>query len=301
MRKVRYKDHVGYTQRGKLKIKIHSGDYLSKVCQLIAEVESNGVLGTVMNYDGTGMTAGLLQAIAVYPRSLRDNNSKNDQGPLWKQVVALGEYAHPIKCKLNENGVSLTDDGRVVHRGTGRLVSGRKLLKILTGSPDGNAAPESRGWITAFHEVFSDERTRGAQLGFLARHVEGIGNKRLRYCKSEYERSLTVSGCFLDSDSVLYSQAGPNTELAIAMFFGHSVNAPGFALKKLCRAVGLAGNPACTDEGTARVVIRALGNTPFGRWDDDIKYGRYQRTRKAAMKLWPKELFGKGGIMPEKL
>jgi hypothetical protein len=54
----------------------------------------------------------------------------------------------------------------------------------------------------------------------------------------------------------------------------------------------------------ARELILGLGNTKFGRWDDDIRHGRYQRTRRVAKEsgLWPEELFvGADAIMPADL
>ncbi|MCZ2108032.1 MAG: hypothetical protein LC118_00410 [Dehalococcoidia bacterium] len=54
----------------------------------------------------------------------------------------------------------------------------------------------------------------------------------------------------------------------------------------------------------AKLLIQKLGNNPFGRWDDDIRTGRYQRTRHHAMAsgLWPTKLFdGPEAIMPADL
>jgi hypothetical protein len=48
------------------------------------------------------------------------------------------------------------------------------------------------------------------------------------------------------------------------------------------------------------VLIKKLAITKYGRWDDDIPNGRYQRTRNFAAKIWPSELFvGNKAIMPK--
>jgi hypothetical protein len=81
-------------------------------------------------------------------------------------------------------------------------------------------------------------------------------------------------------------------DLASAFFWSYCVNAPAMA-RKIFKKHG-------HDPGK---LIRALGKSRFGRWNADIKGGRYQRTRKHAMnatRLWPSELFlGTDAICPK--
>jgi hypothetical protein len=86
----------------------------------------------------------------------------------------------------------------------------------------------------------------------------------------------------------------------MSVYWSNSVNAPGHALKLLCRVAD--AYPSSRDPLFAKALVTALGNTSFGRWDDDIPGGRYQRTRLAAMQVWPFELFeGPTAIMPKDL
>ena len=74
-------------------ILVENPTHLEKALYLTSIVESGAKFGTIVMFDGTGVTAGLTQAIAVYPRELQheDNNALDDQGPLWKLLSRM-EY-----------------------------------------------------------------------------------------------------------------------------------------------------------------------------------------------------------------
>lgn len=107
--------------------------------------------------------------------------------------------------------------------------------------------------------------------------------------------------------SALTDEMTPEFDLAMAMFWSNTVNAPGAALRKLCQAADMLGREYgdFSEERQvkfAKRLVNKLGNTTFGRWDDDIPGGRYQRTRRAATKVYPRRLFvGPQAIMPKDL
>jgi hypothetical protein len=91
----------------------------------------------------------------------------------------------------------------------------------------------------------------------------------------------------------------------MAVFFSNSVNAPAMAFRKLHQA--LSNSPVTsyyrgvplTKGPKANRIINALGTADYARWNFRLVSGRYQRTRKAAMKVWPKDYFtGEYSIMP---
>ena len=89
IRRLKYKNYAGLQIKATVPVKISPygmQEHLGRAAYLTEQVESNGMYGSVMNYDNTGMTAGLHQAIAVYPKELEDKdfNAADDQGPLWK-------------------------------------------------------------------------------------------------------------------------------------------------------------------------------------------------------------------------
>jgi hypothetical protein len=105
---------------------------------------------------------------------------------------------------------------------------------------------------------------------------------------------------------VTVGEISQELDLAMAMYWSNSVNAPGAARVRLERALRAIHpeTPMTAPGRFARVLIRKLGNTGFARWDDDLKNGRYQRTRRYALKsdLWGRELFvGTNPIFPKNL
>jgi hypothetical protein len=292
--------------------------HLSRAGWLTAEVESGGCYGTVMNYDGTGMTAGIHQAIAVYPRQLEDDRIDNDQGPLWKLLVQMRTAApnsyHLVELfsRMLNWGWYLDNDGVVRHQLTGVRVSGQLLRDGLSG-PGGVVPTKGKGrikaneWANAFYRAFSDVTTFHAQNEFGLAHFTKRAKVKMKPCSNQYYRRFTLHdylyGPHLHISNVKYPWESVAMDLAICMFWSHTVNAPGKTLRVLCSDVdswGLPGKDYTPGRETARRIIALLGNNPYGRWDDDIKHGRYQRTRDAAMEVWPENLFeGDHNVMPK--
>jgi hypothetical protein len=288
-------------------------NHLDEASWLTAMVESNGRFGCVMNYDGTGMTAGIHQAIAVYPSALADNNRVNDQGPLWKlldEFRTLGLTA-AIDRHLKEYGVYLSLDGKCVSEDTGKPVTGQFIRNMFTGDAegimplDGKGRRECRRWVVEFHEAFSEPYGLDAQLNYGKRHFETMSRRRLRFCRNDAYAKMTLSEVFYDGVSLTAVCGLPDHySLAMSLFWSHSVNAPGYALKVLCRkVVDKLGVEAIKEQSpmVSKAIVAAFGNSSFGRWSDDLENGRYQRTRNYAKKYWDAGLFDVECIMPYKV
>jgi hypothetical protein len=298
-------------------------------------VETGAKFGSVVAYDGTGMTAGLDQHIAVFPKELanEDFNAKDDQGSLWKllrrmEVVdgspAFRHALNRLWAKFDACGWYLSQDGylrysqdKAVKRknfshdaAAGDLVYGFEIRDVLTPvggkvkGKDHNAAI----WAAAFHELFAHPDGFKAQQHFGEEHLVTRSKKRRKWKKN------TASGLLASVEEVAYRgeitvlRAGtPNwsheMDLAMCMYQAHSVNAPGKA-NRLIADVHQRVHPETHQLLFAERLIQKLGTSSYGRWDDDLKTGRYQRTRSAARAsgLWPRRLFdGRNAVMPKDL
>ncbi len=166
----------------------------------------------------------------------------------------------------------------------------------------GSQRKKATAWMEAFHEVISHRSTFRAQVEYAKEHVVKSADR----WKMKVPPVMSVQEIFYAYSHVSSAKIEENIslemDLAAAFFWSNSVNAPSKAkriLQEVVRSVGLTNVT-----GFPKYLISHLGNTDFGRWDDDIPQGRYQRTRKAAMKLdlWPSKLFeGPDAIMPEDL
>jgi hypothetical protein len=305
MKRIKYKKFAGVRIKGKVPLEKPEGldrlYHLNRVEWLTAMVESGGVFGTVQNYDGTGMTAGLHQAIACYPRA-------QGQGPLWDLLRQIGMLA-PIGRRpelldmLFVAGIWCDNEGtwRKEDRKLGRL----RIREEFTGSKEGVIPLRGPGreraekWARLFHECFSDSVTfqlqQQAGADWLYKRLDqALGFSRKH--KKTTVRDAVYDAALLGRVEVV--DLGLEKDLALAVYWSHSVNAPNAALRRLCKAADEA-DPLDNPRDFAKALIRRLAKAKFGRWHYTVKNGRYQRTRRAARKLWPAEFFkGKGAIMP---
>ncbi len=323
MKRITFKKFAGVRKRGVVPIALPETNlHIDRAVWLTCLVESGGRFGCVINFDGTGMTASIGQAIAVYPRGLGDETKKNDQGPLWRVLNRLNQlndniYVGPLaylNSDLRDIGWFVSPDNKCRSIRTGKLISGQAIRKEFTGSADGvmpvkgQDRKRAERWVKSFHDVFASLSTHDLQLALEKEHfVKRADRVKLRFCKDRSKRLYTLQDLIYEPEhisSITVNQMGSEMDLAMAMYWSHSVNAPGFALKKFCRQViDKKIKPGETELGRdlAKYIIKKLGKTSFGRWDVNIEHGRYQRTRTHAMKLWPRDLFvGKDAIMPKK-
>lgn len=318
MRKITFNKYSGLRIKGRIPLEMKAKDplvisksHIEMAFYITAVIESGGVFGTVINYDGTGMTAGIHQAIAVYPKNLKA------QGPLWKLLSRM--YVLPetplslinIREELHDFGLDLTADG-VVRNESGNPVSGTVLRKFF-GTPQGKLGKgEDRARaeqvIQLFHGLFSDERTHGLQVASGTEHFLKIAERtKLRFSKAPRTKCSNIQqqiyGPLTDKHfSMLRTEdMSPELNLAMCLYWSYLVNAPGMALKKMCKTLD-AIDRRTTGWGDkfSRLLVRNLGTSSYGRWDDDIDSGRYQRTRRVMMMgLFDAALFRKGAIMPK--
>lgn len=327
MKRIKFNKYAGIKIKGKKETKLDTDGNglitpIEKALWLTAMVESNGVYGSVMNYDGTGITAGIHQAVAVYPKNLKV------QGSLWGllrdiQLVLSTPEQYATEAKLTymalqemfmDENVELTADGVLRYMGTGNALSGYHIRDLLTGSYDGvmpkigKNRVRAENFVLKFHKLFSNPTTFQVQNKYGLKHFAKLVNRRMRFSKK-------FSKCTIDqfvykrlykSNSLLCTkedQASDAVDLAMAMFWSHSVNSPGQALRIFCKAANLASSDPTKDEDGyqfAKNLIRYLGTSSYGRWDDNLKNGRYQRTRKYAKKIFNAGLFkGSNPIMPK--
>ncbi len=319
MRRVKYGKYAGLRIRGGIERPRAVDTHLDRAEWLASMVESDGMYGSVFSADGTGITASIGQLVAVYPRMLDDDIKRNDQGPLWKFLWRLGMASNPnlpreyatIMGRLRHMGWHLSPDGKV-YWPDGTLISGPEIRLELTGATNGVMPVKGKGrmraewWAVAFHELFAQHATFKAQHNFTKEHfAKRAARVPLRFCLDKHP---TLTDAVYDGRP-LSTAALPvrvPLDLAMCMYWSHSVNAPGKALKVICKVlnrVTTSPHIICdhvTDDVFAVHLIRALAKTKYGRWHWTEKNGRYQRTRKAAKKVWPARFFTKAdALMPK--
>jgi len=311
-------------------------DELSHVARaywLTTKVETGAKFGAVVMYDGTGVTGGPDQHVAVYPKELanEDYNAADDQGGLWKLMRRLeyadGDSSYHVAVSrlwmaLGAHGWYVSQDGALRYtddtedaagraRKAGDLVNGNEIRDALT--PTGGRVPRSgpawdkaRSWALMFNEVLAHPDGHRAQIEFGKEHlVERVQSRRINLgtkAKPSWKKLSGIYPAEVSSLRVGGASWDEGLDLAMCVYQSHSVNAPAIANRCLARAVKLQGG--ITRGDFPEKLISYLGTSTYGRWDDDIKNGRYQRTRSAARAsgLWSRGLFdGPAAIMPRDL
>lgn len=311
MKKITFNGFSGYKIVGTRKDESLAYSHLDLVSKVTASVESGGVFGTVINYDGTGMTAGIHQAIAAYPKDL------TAQGPLWKLLCRA--YALPARLdafsrlleELSNSGFELTRDGVLRTHRKGVPATGEEIRKFF-GTPggmldDSDESGRAERIIMLFHELFSHEATIQLQLAFGMEHfLKSAERVKLRFSTSPRIRGSNLQDQIYtpyagkNISRLIHREMEPNFDLAMCLYWSYSVNAPGMALKKMCETLDVVDRRANKwTEEFPKLLVQALGTCSYGRWDDDIDNGRYQRTRTELMKYFDSDLFKDDAIMPK--
>lgn len=283
--------------------------FWEKAVWLTTQVESGGRFGTIISYDGTGITAGITQTIAVYPRELEseDGNALNDQGPLWNLLNQIRE-ANPkttyhLEAALKEKNLVLNSEGVLLKLPEEEVAAGQYIRNVL--SPTNGKVKRftsdwktTKQWALLFNEVFANPDSYEAQVLHSVNHLQTIVNRKNRHCD--------IQKLFEVYDEDIHQES--SIQLAMSIFLSFSVNAPSMAYRKMRQALEIEKalsrdkRKAPQSQDLARRIIRVFGTSNFGRWNMSHPHGRYQRTRKAAMKLWPEIFFiGSGCVMPKRL
>lgn len=292
--------------------------FMMRAFWLTSMAECLARFGVVNMRDGTGVTAGLHQAVACLPRSTKA------QGDLFKMLWRLNQCVD-----LEETRVGSLLAGQdwflgaagVLVDAAGRPVSGSEFRAVVT--PPGGVTPnegpdwrQARLWAVAFHELFVDERTHRAQI------LCGMEWLTKRVCRSRNDKYLhgaTIEEvAFRDGAHSGEPFMTPEADLAHALLMSFAVNAPTWAfqaydasLKKAHRRKKITYSEANLKNGGyvhdltddprfAKDLIKALANKSK-KWDDDVRGSRYHRSRDAAMDIWESYLFEDRGVMPADL
>jgi len=328
----KFRTFSGPLIRGKRKFELAKpNNHWDRVAWLTANVESGGKFGAVIGYDGTGMTAGITQAIAVYPRAPQGQDLS--QGPLWTLIERIRKDEPKVVAdfdkKIRRKGWFTGSRGEVRSYKTKEVVSGQLIREEFTPHagktpPSGPEWDRSKDWALLLHQMFSDPRTFDIQVEYSIDHFLNNSTKEHRFIIDAKRRidkklndNLSPNSCSLralvyDSTSgTSLLSSSSYLDLALAVFHSHSVNAPGIAFRKLAQAIEIFTNkyrrwPNLDDEDDrfsfSKLLITVLANTTFGRWNYTDAEGRYHRTRRTAMKVWHKSFFkGERAIMPRRL
>ncbi len=299
---VTFKDYSGFLVRGSVPVPPVPPDapHVVKTFYLLSRLEAAN-FGTVQSYDGVGMSAGPLHAIAV-TRSMA-------QGPLWGLIAMIFEHCpegtsievDELRKFLRGYAVYVTLEGDLVDL-HGKKVSGQYIRSSILATPNGRVPSEecwqheqAKNVALLFNRVFSSPATFSAQQAFtirwLLRGQQEIENRaytkyvKIKVRPQDVMRFLSHAGT---------EELGIELDLAMAVYHAFSVNAPTPAVSELRKAMS-----ATVPREFVRALIRGLGTKKFARWKDtpDNK-NRYDKTRLAAHSsgLWPAELIDE--LMP---
>ena len=277
----------------------NTNNHLDRALYLTSLVEVGGKFGLVQSYDGAGMSAGLEQKIAIYPKSLA-------QGSLWQMLLELKVAVKESDCPplkniikaLSDTGWFLDNAGILRHRKNGSEVTGSEIRNEFT-PPDGKTPSsgsdweKAKHWAILFNELFNHPATFDIQI-MSAKKSLLLSNKA-----SEYTAYKATTGVENPSILVVGENITVEQDLAMCVYHAHSVNGPVPA--KDCLKASRPDNST----GWAKRLIRLLGTKKFGSWADTSDgRNRYDRTRIVAKTsgLWDESLFiGPDAIMPENL
>ncbi len=303
--------------------------HVGRAYWLTTKVETGAKYGAVMAYDGTCMTAGPDQHIAVYPKELieEDWRAEDDQGSLWDLLAKLRKHRgsdpgfdaclDALLVELAKDGFtigggghlcyaadhSVTVKGRPISVKTGDPVHGSIIRNTYTGPSDGKvpktgpAWEKAKKWATLWHDLTVHPAGHAAQLDF------GITHLVERTQRRQLAGLGTVESAVYGPSGIVHTTMEGLADLALCVYHAHSVNGPSpasTALAAALHATPIRSNP----DAFARDLVRRLGNNSYGRWDDDVENGRYQRTRSNAKSsgFWPETFFvGPTAIMPKDL
>lgn len=327
---VTYRSYSGPKISGAVKyIPSPTATHWERVFNVTTAVESgSGGYGAIVGYDGTGITAGLHQAILVYPKELanEDYESSQDQGSLvqllrlfefipnfperdklWYEFKLNGWYVAPDNKIRYTIGKAVKVRNKLISVSPGDVVFGAELRNTITGfegkvPKTGPLWDNACKWATLFHKVFVNPVTFPIQIKF------GMDHSKHSSMSMRLKNGLSVSQfIYGSSDSQEPFIDCPELDIAMTVFWSHSVNAPAIAKKCLQKAVDqtkFQGYKVGNKKDFGKVLLKILGTTQYGRWDDDVVGGRYQRTRDIMMKtscsLWEPKHFAALGVMPRK-
>lgn len=260
--------------------------HIRRALWLSAKVENNATFGTIQSYDGCGMSGGLEHQVSVYPRNL------SAQGTLFKTISSFPDAAtEKLTAELSSVNWEIDkSSGLLVNKATRKTIPGNEIRDEFT--PVDGVVPatgpfhnHAKKWAVIFAELFADPRTYESQIqAGLVRTGALDSIERSAYAarlgRDKFHANQLVVGSDLTADD----------DLALCVYHCFKVNAPSVAKTCLKSTVPYGENL------WSRRLVGTISIKQYGNWDK-----RYNTTRRIAMAsgLWPVELFGKAGIMPD--
>ena len=302
----KYKKYSGPVLYGRDKIDIEmdttwdDAPFLEKLVYITATVESGGFYGSVFMADGTGITAGLCQHVAILPRRMQ-------WGGFWKLMAFIDcvfpVYHYDLSRLLEEQGWFFQPD--CVLRGYDDIpvpvhVFRNTVTPVDGAVPDGGPELEdSVRWCKAVRQIFAHPHTYRAQLMYECRHFQKMIERNHFRRNSASSASLFWNSFHGVLDGKRVSDVAfprgvtcqtpfedPHIELAMLVLLSFAVNAPKWAYTALDKTLKFHGHNGMVPlDGHTRSrlfaceLVKNLEQAGGTKWDDDRKYGRYQRTR----------------------
>lgn len=265
-----------------------TGPHLDRAFWLTTMVESGGKAGSIMAADGTGMTASLEQLVAVYPRNM------NEQGSLFGILQELSAIVHLDEfLSFGEMGWELVE-GVLRDKKTTRAIMPPVIQNTFT-PPHGHVPvrgpqwAQSKKWALEFHKLFAHPVTLSMQIKYGMDQFVKFSKTKSPRLRKQSVSDLIYKGDIKQIDSF---EGNVINDLAMSVWWSYKVNGPTPALERLFDAA-MDHKPDSPEFG--QHLIKLLRTSKYGRWATN----RYDRTRKHAMTIWPKELFeGPDAVMP---
>jgi hypothetical protein len=268
--------------------------FWQRILWLIAQVEVGGRYGTVVGYDGTGITASVIQMVAVYPYLI----SSGLQGPLWSLVEKIRDFDESITENLDEE---LSNCNWHLKDSYVRRISDNVPIKpfvlrneltpndgkIIKGSSNWDHAKQ---WALIFNEIFSNNKAFKIQDREAISFIKNIAlRKNSKLNGSSVIETLTQEENNSGIDTILCRDS--TSHLLIATVISFMINCPSLTIKIIS---DYSLNNWGSHKNTKALCNLIMKNLQY------IRPNRYHRTRIAAKKLWPAKQFRIDGLMPSK-
>jgi hypothetical protein len=280
-----FRNYAGFLVRGEARVQPPPKDdtHLHAAFYVLSQVEA-AFWGTVQSYDGAGISAGPLHAIAFSPAS-------KTQGALWKLIAQIfaacpettNHNVDKLRTWFKANGMTLTLGGVLVNSKDAKPVTGESI-RAFVSAPQGLVPAEGPVFDRAltiallFNDVFSDPATFQAQTNFTIQWLLQ-GNRDAEFAAYAKYSKTTITKVNAEHYLSFAKQLdlGSPLDLAMCVYHAFSVNAPSPAANELDKAMAEKDS-----EKFARRLIRGLGSRNYARWHDTTdNSSRYDHVRMA--------------------
>ena len=319
----KYKTFAGPVLYGRTRMNQPDADdsFLERLVYVTSVVESGGFYGSIFMADGTGITGGLCQHVSVLPKSMA-------WGDFWKLIAYIDSFFpvayYDLGELLDDEGWTFQPDG--VLRDVENNIEVPASLFRNTVTPLDGTVPEladgqspvdrnrwlkAKEWCLAAHQILAQPTTHRPQLIWECRQAQ----KRIQ--KTRFHGLLkgkSVEAAAFPRGLGYHTPFGvPHVEVAMLVFLSFAVNAPKWAytaFDDVLQVHGHNGFVPCTLGGGYEVLdargrlfavelIKALEQAGGTKWDDDRRYGRYQRTRDVLLTMYDEDVIA--DVMPKDL